>query len=224
MKLKFFLLFSCCLIATVTFGQSNAYNSVGFTAGLGKDQTSISVDFFHNWRLGKYKKFEVGLGVRYTSYFGTDQNYLSAPANLANDTENTDTVLFAAPQVNAFNLAINLGYQIIPKLKAGFNIDALGFSFGGNKSGSYQINNQSNTTSAKPTSFNALLVGNNDLGTLNSEFYLRYAVKENWNLKLAYQFLFTEYTTDTPVQQNPELNDRFRNKSSLISFGISRNF
>ncbi|MDZ7646567.1 MAG: hypothetical protein U5K54_04975 [Cytophagales bacterium] len=43
-------------------------------------------------------------------------------------------------------------------------------------------------------------------------------------LKVAYQYLFTEYTTDTEVQQLPEPNDRFRNKSSMLSVGITKQF
>lgn len=219
MKLALLISFSVTVMAAQA--QTNAYNSVGLTGAFGSQQNSIALDFFHNWRFGQAKKFEAGLGLRYTSYFGTDQNYLSAPASLASDADAIDTVLFEAPQVNALNIAINLGYQVLPKLRLGFNIDAVGLSFGGEKKGTYSIFNQ---TTGTPTSFNALLIGNNDRGTLNSEFYVRYHIKENWNVKLAYQFLFTEYTTATPIQQTPELNDRFRNKSSLISIGLSKDF
>ena len=74
---------------------------------------------------------------------------------------------------------------------------------------------------AKPTSFNILLISDNDRGSLNSELYGKYYWNEKWGVKLAAQFLFTEYTTDTEVQQFPEPNDRFRNKSLLIAAGIS---
>lgn len=222
MKLALLISFSVTVMAAQA--QTNGYNSVGLTGAFGSQQNSITLDFFHNWRFGQAKKFEAGLGLRYTSYFGTDQNYLSAPASLANDADAIDTVQFATPQVNALNLAINLGYHVLPKLKLGFNIDAIGLSFGSEKRYTYSLFNQTNQTTGTPTSFNALLIGNNDRGTLNSEFYVRYLIKENWNVKLAYQFLFTEYTTATSIQQTPELNDRFRNKSSLISIGLSRDF
>jgi len=54
----------------------------------------------------------------------------------------------------------------------------LGFSFGGKQTGSYINGNMGQTVTAKPTSFNILLVGNNDQGSLNLEFYLRYFFKE----------------------------------------------
>jgi hypothetical protein len=54
----------------------------------------------------------------------------------------------------------------------------------------------------------------------NSEFFARYLLDENGESKEV-QFLFTEYTTDTEVQQFPEPNDRFRNKSLLFMAGVS---
>ena len=65
-----------------------------------------------------------------------------------------------------------------------------------------------------------LLTSDNDLGSLNSEFYLNYFFKDRWAVKVAGQFHFTEYTTDINVQQEPKPNDRFRNKSLLGAVGI----
>jgi long-subunit fatty acid transport protein len=132
--------------------------------------------------------------------------------------------LLQSPQINAINLALNFGYRISPKFGVGFNIDAVGFSFGGSKDGSYINGNVGQVTSAKPTSFNVLLIGNNDKGTLNSEFYARYFFNDKLAIKLAYQYLFLEYTTDTQMQQSPEANDRFRHKGRLFSVGITKTF
>jgi hypothetical protein len=201
---------------------SGTVNHVDVTGAMGRTQGSVSIDYFHSWRFGKSKKIEVGVGGRLTSYFGSAQYFSSAPASLAADESKSDSILLQSPQVNALNLAINLGYRISAKWSAGFNIDAVGFSLGTQQEGSYINGNQGQATAAKPTSFNALLIGNNDRGTLNSEFYLRYFVREEWAIKLAYQYLFIEYTTDTQVQQRPEVNDRFRNKASLLSVGITK--
>ena len=76
--------------------------------------------------------------------------------------------------------------------------------------------------SAHPTPFNVLLISDNDRGTLNSELYANYFLNEKWGLKLAGQFLFTEYTTQYEIQQYPEANDRFRNKSLLLAIGVVR--
>jgi hypothetical protein len=223
MKVSIICFFS--FIAYAAYPQDSKTVSYGdFTGAIGSNQGSVSVDYFHLWKLGKSKKIEIGFGGRFTSYFGSSQYYASAPASLAADEEKSDSLLVQSPQVNALNLAINIGYRISPKFGVGFNIDAVGFSFGGEKEGTYINGNQGQTTSAKPTSFNILLVGNNDQGSLNSEFYIRYFFKEKLAVKLAYQYLFTEYTTETKVQQLPEANDRFRNKASLFSLGITKQF
>jgi hypothetical protein len=74
--------------------------------------------------------------------------------------------------------------------------------------------------SAKPTTLNALLVSDNDIGSLNSELYLRYWINPTMALKAGFGFLFVEYTTDNKLIFG---NDRFRNKVSLAVVGISYN-
>lgn len=223
--MKIFITCFFCLITASVFSQdSKIVNYGNFTGAIGSNQGSVSVDYFHLWKLGKAQKIEIGFGGRFTSYFGSSQYYSSAPASLAADEKKSDSLLLQSPQVYALNLAINLGYRISPKFGVGFNIDAIGFSFGGQKEGVYINGNLGQTASAKPTSFNILLVGNNDQGMLNSEFYIRYFFKEKLAVKLAYQYLFTEYTSETKVQQIPEPNDRFRNKAGLFSLGITKQF
>jgi long-subunit fatty acid transport protein len=204
--------------------QNNSINYGSFSGSIGSSQGSIYADYFHVWKLGKSKKMEVGLGGRFTSYFGSKQYYTSAPASLADDDTKIDSLYVENAQMNALNLAIHLGYRFSPKFGAGFNIDAIGFSFGGKQSTTYLTEGESQSASAKPTTWNTLLVGNNDHGTLNSEFFVRYFFKGDLAIKVAYQYLFTEYTTDTEVQQLPEVNDRFRNKSGMFSVGITKQF
>jgi hypothetical protein len=199
-------------------------NIVTLSGAIGNSEGSGSLEYFRLWTIGKSSRFQIGGGARFTSYVGSQQYYTSAPAALAKDDAKVDSFLIQSPQVNALNLSINFGYRIFSKLDAGFNIDVIGFSFGAEKSGSYLSEATGTTGVANPTSFNILLVGNNDKGTLNSEFYLRYFVGERWAIKAAFQYLFTEYTTDTEIQQIPEGNDRFRNKSGLFSVGITRTF
>jgi len=222
MRIFLFLFF---LVTTVmSIAQDNTVNYGSLSGSAGSIQGSVYVDYFHAWKLGKSKKMEVGFGGRFTSYFGSNQYYSSAPASLAADDNKIDSLHIQNAQVNALNVAIHLGYRLSPRLGAGFNIDALGFSFGGKQSTTYLSEGESQATSAKPTLLNTLLIGNNDHGALNSEFFLRYFFKKGFAVKIGYQYLFTEYTTESQVQQLPEVNDRFRNKSSMISLGITRQF
>ncbi len=225
------------LIASIAcLGQLKAQsttNNIDLGLGIGSSEGSLSTAYVHNWQLGKKKKWSLGVGGRLTNYLGKNQYYLTAPASITsgekgpqvffieNILENIDSVQFESTQVNSLNISFNAGYQVHPKIFLGFNIDLLGVSLGGKQEGRYFEGNSGSITSAKPTSLNLLLISDNDIGSLNSELFARYSLNETWGIKAGFQFLFTEYTTDTEVQQTPEANDRFRNKSSMFTAGVS---
>jgi hypothetical protein len=210
-----------------------------FTTAIGSSEFSTALAYQHLWLVGKKRRLGLGAGLRLTNYFGSNKYFTTAPAKLTsgqtgpgvffadNIEENIDSVLFKNAQVNSLNLSINIQYAFSKKFAAGFNIDAIGFSFGGQKDATYFGNNGTGgATSAKPTGFNLLLISDNDKGSLNSEIYGKYMFNNKWAVKLGYQFLFVEYTTDTEVQTTPDgqTNDRFRNKSSGILLGVTRSF
>jgi hypothetical protein len=189
--------------------------------GFGSSEFSLATGYFHNWNLGKNHHFFIGTGARFNLYQGKNRPFTSAPADLASEPSKTDTLIASSANIYAINALINLGYNISPKFQIGFNIDLLGFSFGPEKTYTFQSNGTQTNTKATPTAFNLLLVGHNDKGSLNSEFYIRYKVGQKIGVKMAYQYLFTELTTATPVQTVPAQNDRFRNTSRLFSVGVS---
>lgn len=211
----------------------SSQNSIDLGLAFGKSQGAFSAGFTHDWLVGKKKKFIVGLGGRLTTYVAQNQYYETAPAELTSGstgpgvifeetiTANIDTFLISNPAVFAINALINLSYRLSETLSVGFNIDLVGFSFGGERQGNYINGSQGQMSSAKPTVFNALLISDNDLGSLNSELYAKYRISDRWSAKAGLQFLFTEYTTSTEVQQLPEPNDRFRNKSLMLMIGAS---
>lgn len=221
-----FILF--LLLTSVGYTQSE----LNATLAGGNSEGTFSVLYGKDWTLGKGKKFAIGTGVRFTSYFGGNKYYETAPAKITSGktglgvlftetiTENIDTFLIKSPQVNSLNVFINLSYKFNEKIIVGFNIDAIGFSFGGIKRGNYINSFEGAMTTAKPTSFNLLLTSDNDIGSLNSEFYGKYFFNSTWAVKVGAQFHFTEYTTKTNVQQVPEPNDRFRNKALMGAVGI----
>jgi hypothetical protein len=151
-------------LANVSLAQKTKPVDYGnVSVALGASQGSFSLDYFHNWKFGKKQKLEIGFGGRFTSYFGSSQYYETAPARLTTGSTgpgvlfkeiiiaNIDSVLIESPQVNAFNLAVNIGYRISSKVGLGFNIDAIGLSFGQNKNGTYINGLQRIPVSGKPT-------------------------------------------------------------------------
>lgn len=244
MKKVLLALFSLVLISNYVIAQQKSIRAVDnfaeVTAAIGDGQYTGALAYVYNWQTGKRKKFELGLGLKFTSYFGSNLYYRTAPAKLTSGRtgptvlfrddidENIDSVLFPKVQINSLNLTLNFGYNFSKKFSAGFSIDAIGFSFGKRQPGVYYGNNFATgvPVMAKPTPFNILLISDNDKGSLNSELFGRYRWNDNWGVKLGFQFFFAEYTTDTKVQTTPggDKNDRFRNKMAGVGIGLTYNF
>ena len=210
-----------------------SFKFVDLDGAIGKSEGTMTLSFNFDKNLGRKHRIVVGGGARFTSYIGKNQYYITAPAELTsgdtgpgvifkeNIDANIDTFLIKTAQVNSLNLLITLGYNVSPKLLFRFNIDVIGFSFGKSINGNYINGSQGAMVSADPSPFNLLLVSDNDKGSLNSEFFGRYLINDKWGIKGGIQFHFTEYTTDTEIQQAPEPNDRFRNKSLMFMVGAS---
>jgi hypothetical protein len=211
---------------------------VDFTATIGASQQTLAASYVHNWRVGKKRKFELGLGLRNTVYFGVKKDFWTAPADVARGssvpfivvvseqkTENWDTLTVQRPFTNSLNLSANFGYHITKKLYAGFNIDLIGFTVGRTGSAIFTSNGTTRTEpEAKPVPFNLLLTGDLDLGSLNSEFFLYYHLNKRWSVKGVYQFMFVEYKTTNVKQTVPEDVDRFRNKANNGGIGVAYHF
>jgi len=194
------------------------------------DQFTGAASWIHLYGVGKNQNFKIGYGVRFNTYFSKDQEFITAPASLTSKQEgpqvlfsetfeaNLDTFKVGSANVNSLNAAIYLQYDFSPKFQIGFNIDAIGFSFGKKSSGSIQSSGYGNhRPSAKPYPFNLLLVSDNDLGSLNSELYARYFFNSKWAIKGGASFLFSELQTENKDILN---NDRYRNKSLTAMLGI----
>ena len=203
------------------------------SVGFGSSKTNVSFSYQHNWKVGKSKKLQLGIGGRFTSFFGSNQYYVTAPAGIVkgstgpgalfdeNIVANMDSVLLPSHQVNTLNMMLTIGYELSSHFRVGFNIDAIGFSFGGAQAGTYINGLSVAPTTVKPAGFNLLLVGENDFGSLNSELYVNYFFDDTWAVKLGVQHHFIEYVSDTKVQQFPEPNDRFRITPTVLSVGAT---
>lgn len=238
MKLiNWIFLLNLVLVSHISFSQRLTYkekNVFGLTVNAGPGSFANSLSWSHYYGIGKSKRFRAGYGIRLTNFIGSDLEYTTAPAKYTsgkssiaalfstNINANIDTVRFSVSQNNFLNVGIYLAY-VLPywknRFELGVNIDAVGVSFGSRKNAEYK----NNTVSAKPTPFNLLLISDSDIGSLNSEWYVSFWATKRLAVKVGYEFLFNEYTTDSKVQQIPnsnETNDRFRLKSSMIMLGV----
>jgi hypothetical protein len=202
---------------------------------------SPAVGFQKMFGIGQNGKFKIGYGLRYTCFVGKDLHFRTAPASLTSGksslvalfsddiTSQIDTLHLSKVQTNALNLNIQLEYAITKKLDVGFNIDAIGLTFGGSKNGIFTANasdsqgksNNGKSFAAKPTGFNLLLISDSDIGTLNSEMYARYWVSEKNGVRFGASFQFLEYTAEKQLAFN---NDRFRSKQLLPFIAFTHKF
>jgi hypothetical protein len=207
---------------------------------IGDQQGATALSWFHLHGIGhKKQRLKIGYGLRFTSYVGANKLYTTAPSKYTstrqdpltifsdNVDQNIDTIATVTPQVNLINLSLHIEYRIWKVFDLGFNIDAIGFSFGGKQkvnvlSSSYD-GGQSPVTYAKPSSFNLLLTSDNDIGSLNSEFFIRYWVSPKFGLRAGYSFLFTEYKTENKLSfDNGRIeNDRYRLKTSMFLLALT---
>lgn len=169
------------------------------------------------------EKLNLGYGLRYNFHTATDQKFITAPFIYTAESQ-IDTMTISSVSTSSVSATINIGYSITNKLMLGFNIDAIGFSFGKEQdvrifqwvddpSGATQT-----ATTAKPTSANVLLVGDNDIGSLNSEFFVKYNFTESLGARLGMSMFFSEYTTQLSGFDG---NKRFRNKLSYPFVALS---
>lgn len=206
----------------VTLVKRSVYSGVGGAVGDGHFSGLLSGQV--DWHLGQKRRIVVGTGLRFTGFLGSDVVFTSAPPDLAADPLNMDTLLAPTPYIYSLNAMINLGFNITPKLTAGFNIDLVGLSFGPKGTPTFISQGQEQQANVSPTPVNVLLVGDNDLGSLNSHFFAKYSLNEKWRVQLAYQFLFNELTTESTLQTVPSNNDRYRHKASQVFVGVTYNF
>jgi hypothetical protein len=188
------------------------------------------------------KKFKYGLGLRFTSFIAGQTDLITAPAKLTAGKESfaaffepkkittqLDTLGLSNVQSNALNLNIQLQYSITSKIEVGFNIDAVGLSFGGKQTGTFIAKqtdaqgkaNNNKVQTASPTTLNLLLVSDSDIGSLNSELYGRYWLNDKFGIRAGLSFQFVEYTATQKLAFD---NDRFRGKFLQPMIAVSYKF
>lgn len=234
---------ACCALPFIASGQEKSQpNGSAFDIAVSAAPGTVSgaLAWFRMHKIVKQVPgLQVGYGVRLSSFIGANKFYVTAPARhtspaqnlttIFSETieENIDTITTATAATNSLNAAIYIQYSITPKIDFGLNIDAIGFSFGPQR----QFNvissvfdpNQSPVQTGSPTQLNLLLTSDNDIGSLNSEFFLRYWLNERLGLRAGYTFLFSEYQLDMPLSFDDGriINDRYRYKSSMVLFALT---
>lgn len=228
-------LFKKMLVATLLFmltfvvskaqtdGIPRKQSNFDLALGAGSGIYSAALSWNRTHGIFKSNKLRLGYGVRLSSFGGSDLTYITAPADLTEQDATIDTLQVLSVVSFALNTVIHIQYQFSTKFSAGFNIDAFGLGFGPSQQTTFITSaepgsNFNETQQAQPTPYNLLLGFDNDIGTLKSEFFVKYQLSQQWGLRGGMDMTFSEYTTD---QELTHQNDRFRYKAMLFFAGIS---
>lgn len=246
-----FILIALASLPTISFAQnskkshfvSRTTHEAGAVLASNGSSSALALSINQYWGFGNNKKnFKVGLGARLTSSLGGNSlEYITAPAKFTSGKtgpgvffadqipQNIDTVSLNGTQVNAINLYLALRYDFAKKWGVEFNIDLAGASLGGDKTATLNYGDgayATKTSTAKPTVGNVLLISDNDIGSLNSEFMISYKIKPKLKLKTGLVFLFNEYKLDNPVKYTNSIGtiidaETYRTKMYMFGVGSS---
>jgi hypothetical protein len=241
---KFVIALLSSLASFTTNGQhmrgyrDNIYFDVAVSASSKQLATALSATHFSSG-IRKIPNLQLGYGLRFTTFVGANQYYTTAPSKYTSPIqnpgtifsrtleENIDTITTATSITHSLNAAFHIHYSFHRNLSAGFNIDLAGVSFGSDKKFNVISNvydaGQSPVVAGSPTRFNVLLTSDNDIGSLNSEFYIQLMIGDRIGFRTGYTFLFSEYTTvrNLSFDQGRINNDRYRYKAGMILLGFS---
>lgn len=196
------------------------YNNLDLAIGAGSASESTlyfsALSFQREHALLKNRRLLLGYGLRFSAFGASDQLlYTTAPYKLTKD-DLIDSMLVDQPFSAALAASLHVGYLITPKLKAGFNIDALGFGFGKETTGIFTSSDNNGqyamSQTGRPTTPSVLLIGDNDIGQLVSEFYVAYDINEKMGIRGGLNMTFVEFQSDEKLTED---NDRFRHKAIL---------
>ncbi len=244
-KRKYYLILFFLLQAIINNAQNNESKTqaIDFAFGVGKAGVSPAISYEKLYKIGKAKKLKIGYGIRYTGYIAKDKDihFRTAPARLTSGKysivalfsedilNQIDTLHMHNISTNSFNINTRFEYALSKKIDLGFNIDLIGFTVGkkqkaeftGEVSDSQGKSNSGKTFSSKPTTLNLLLISDSDVGSLNSEMYVRYWASSKLGIRAGASFQFIEYKTSQKVAFD---NDRFRTKQLLPFLALTYKF
>lgn len=214
------------LVLASTLGSYAQYRAnAGASVGAGATMFSLGVEREFNVFSDK---FHINPGVRLSAFNGNDLDYITAPAKYTVNDDQVDTLTFGTVQNNFANLYVRIGYDITPKLSVSFDIDVVGVSFGREQTNTQYFPGKASSdlgvpkvssVNASPTTLNVLLIGDKDLGSLNSTLNISYDITKRLGIDAGAGLIFTEYTTANEIGYDG--NDRFRNKNMMGYLGVS---
>jgi len=220
-------------------GGHRAGSFFDLAASASSGRFSAAASWARMFSFGKRQRLQVGYGLRLTSFVAAHQFYTTAPAKYTSTRQdiatifsetiaaNIDTLTTATAATYCLNATFNAQYRVTRHWDVGLNIDIAGVSFGPKEKftviSSALDAHQQPVQYGSPTRFNLLLTSDNDIGSLNSEFFARYWITAKVGVRAGYTFLFSEYRTDHDLSfdHGRIVNDRYRHKAAMALLAVT---
>lgn len=223
------LLLGLCSVKTALAQREN-HADLTYTGG--GTLNSLSANVVRNFLLLPSEKLRLGVGIRGGYVFGNPAVFTTAPAKHTSVAGGIDTLKVENPQFFSFNISLNAGYFLTPKISLGGSLDFAGLTFGMKRDADFYPGQAAlsdnpqrqalKDTRVKPMRNNIYLTGDRNKGTLISELYIRYAPVERISVKAGYGFLISEYASTNRIGYKD--NYRFRYTSGQFVLGIGYHF
>ncbi len=242
-----------CFLPLLSVAQSPVSTRIssGVDLGVGfrKDQLSPSISYYQMLNLTKKKIFSIGWTATFRTFYASNVDYITAPADISRNgktgfyalgaplvASRLDTLRMASASGTSLNFGVR-GEVHFKYFDIGASADILGITIGRNRIGQYISSTGSFVTgksgvdsigrfagpyvnqTAKPTIANLQLLGDNSVGTVATEVYARALVGQRLGVKVGYQWLMTEYTAS--IKNLVDDNNRFRSRSGLTYVALT---
>ncbi|WP_186648712.1 hypothetical protein [Fluviispira vulneris] len=185
-----------------------ADKGINLSYGLDGQSSSYSIFFYQHFKLNSpLDKINIGYIIRFSNFNSARDLFYSDSSSSERTADKSIQIM--SPNVYSLNAGVSANAELFNNIGLGFNLDILGHSFGSTK---YIVNS---TIQAKPSPLNLFLYNINDLGSLNSEFYLYYLLNDQIFFRTGLSHYFSEYLTETPLVDNCK---KFRRISNLFFF------
>lgn len=130
-----------------------------------------------------------------------------------------DRLLLDDVRLATLNASVHAAVRLSEPLEAGFNLDVAGGSLGGSTGGSYRPAGGAPPigVAASTAKGNLFLFGNNDEGSLNSEFYASLRLTPALSVRAGLSHFLTEYRAEREL---PGGRRSFRRFSNFLFIGL----
>lgn len=228
---RYCLMLLCLLLAT-SFVYAESTNDslkakpwkenhyVDMSLGLGSKIFTGSVAWHKMFNIAWKKRIRLGAGLRANMANVTKRMYVTAFPNRP-DAGTYDSLFLDDHTIYSINLTFHADVSLAQWIDVGLNLDVVGVSFGETTDASYRSATflpAISTEQTKPELLNVFAFGNNNRGTSNTQFYLRFWPGENFFVKAGYSLYHITENTENTLNFS---NNRFVTSSHMgfVSLG-----